>query len=171
MHLIHRVFLAFSFSFSGNVFGINSELLPYVYDSSEFFYLESCMYLAALTQEGGEVGVETIHSNGNIDIGPAQISKGGAWEKLFLREYGISSEKIRDNGEINILFGAFILSKELSRNEGDMIFALSSYHRGYGNRKGSLGIRYAKKVISHYRILLQTHECKNNDFRLARNFS
>ena len=164
MHLAKILALLSVFFISYESAAIENELLPYIYDSSEFFGLESCMFLAAVLQEGGTVGEDTHHPNGSVDIGPSQISKGGEWAKLFEKEFGITHSQLRDNGSLNILFGSFILSKELSRSE-DIIRALSAYHRGFGNRNGILGIKYARKVIQRYKKLLGAHECSYYDFR------
>jgi hypothetical protein len=161
---LRKLLSLFLIGFSVNTYSLSDDELFYVYDASRFFSLESCMYLSILLSEGGESGFDTHHANGEVDTGIAQINKGGVWMQLIEREYGIKHKKLRDNGSVNILFGGLIFSKLLHKTN-DEIEAISAYHRGYGNRRDSLGLAYASKVIQRYSKILSTHECRNHNYR------
>ncbi len=125
---------------------ITDDYIEYVKDTSRFFNVNDCIIFGIITQEGGTPGIDTVHSNGSIDSGLAQIQKNGEWMRHFAEHYQISSEQIRDNPYLSILLVGYILRTERDRST-DMIDAISAYHRGFGNRQTARGIEYARKVI------------------------
>lgn len=116
-------------------------------DAGKLYEISPCIILAVLEQEGGVVGEDTSHPNGNIDSGIAQINVGGEWMNYFMKKYGIAHSQIRDNPLVSVMLVSYILRKELDRSGNDIIYMLSAYHAGYGKRKSLRGLKYSQSVL------------------------
>jgi hypothetical protein len=128
-----------------------------IIDAARTFNVNPCLIQAMLIQEGGAVGKDTYHSNGAVDIGIAQVNKDGAWNRYY-NNLGITTEMIRDNPLISVLVMPNILQIEYSKS-GDLIQAISAYHRGFGNRDTVRGYRYAQSVLGHFKVLVKKQLC------------
>jgi hypothetical protein len=153
MLLRFACFLLLSFDVGATLLDTKSALI----DAARTFNINPCLIQAMLIQEGGTVGKDSYHSNGAVDIGIAQINKDGAWNRYY-NKLGITTEMIRDNPLISVLVMPHILQIEYSKS-GDLIQAISAYHRGFGNRDTIRGYRYAQSVLSHFDVLVKRQLC------------
>lgn len=128
-------------------------------DAGGLYGINPCLILAVIEQEGGAVGEDTVHSNGNTDTGIAQINKNGAWMSYFKEKYDISHSQIRDNPLVSVMLVSYILRKELDRSDNDLIYMLSAYHAGYGNRRSIRGLKYSKSVLDRFIKISKKRSC------------
>lgn len=152
--------ITFFWLISIRALGFPSDYWDYIEQTSHFFGVGDCVIAGILRQEGGTAGHYTEHSNGAVDIGLAQINKGGAWMRRFVDEYGFTEEQIRDNPYLSILLVGYIVYQE-RRATGDVLEAISAYHTGFGSRRSPRGVRYAEGVLSHAKDLARNRMCFN----------
>lgn len=124
---------------------VNQEDRYFIIEVASNFRLPACILAGVLLQEGGTVGKDQVHRY-SIDMGLAQIRKGGAWQKHFLINYGITEEELRSNRYIAILAAGYILWKERESTKS-LAEAIGAYHRGYANRMDSKGYKYTRSVV------------------------
>jgi hypothetical protein len=101
---------------------------------------------AILKVEGGKVGQAVRNSNGTEDLGPMQINT--IWLPR-LAEYGITREQLQHDRCINILAGAWILSRQLQaadRMEGPLQRRLWWGIGAYHSRTPKHNVKYALRV-------------------------
>lgn len=153
--IIYLIIIFFSLNAQA---GLLPEHYAYVKDAGDTVGIDPCLLEALIRNEGGKSGRDTKHPNGSVDTGLAQINKGGDWMKYLNKRYGITYEQLRDNDSVNILASAIILREEFLRS-GDVIYAISAYHAGFGNRKSLRGLRYANDVLTKYDRLAKNKQC------------
>ena len=101
---------------------------------------------AILKVEGGKVGQAVRNSNGTEDLGPMQINT--IWLPR-LADYGITREQLQHDLCINILAGAWILSRQLQeadKLEGPLQRRLWWGIGAYHSRTPKHNVKYALRV-------------------------
>jgi len=101
---------------------------------------------AILKVEGGKVGQAVLNTNGSEDLGPMQINT--IWLPR-LAEYGITREQLQHDRCINILAGAWILSRQLQaadKLEGPLQRRLWWGIGAYHSRTPKHNVKYALRV-------------------------
>lgn len=83
-----------------------------VMDASGRYKVSLAVLMAIMATEGGQVGQASVNKNGTRDNGPMQINT--VWVKE-LKQYGITEQVLKNNGCMNVMAGAWILSKHFSK--------------------------------------------------------
>lgn len=122
----------------------------FIAEVSYNFGIPACTLAGVLLQEGGTVGKDQVHQY-SVDIGLAQIRKGGAWTRYFLQEYGITEQDLRSNRYMAILAAGYILWRE-RESTGSLPEAIAAYHRGYANRLDERGLKYLSNVVKRMQL-------------------
>lgn len=120
--------------------------------AAEHYSVPVELLVAVLKQEGGKVGVVYPRSHGTY-FGPFQVSD--KWLSHF-KPWGYTAAILQNDGCANTVAGAYVLAyyKIREKNWPD---AIARYNVGSINTPQRLdaGIRYAKKVLTHWERLYQ----------------
>lgn len=86
------------------------------------YYVPAKTIISVLVTEGGQVGMALPNKNGTFDYGPMQINS--IW-LLKIAAYGYTQKQIQYDPCINVIVGAWILSREIAHSP--------DYWQGVGN--------------------------------------
>jgi soluble lytic murein transglycosylase-like protein len=112
--------------------------------ASQHYSVPVAVLAAVMATEGGEVTKYSTNTNGTKDYGPMQINT--VWLPQ-LQEYGISEVALRDNGCVNVIAGAWILSSHLAKYP--TWEAVGSYH----SRTPKYKEAYKNRVLQRLRSI------------------
>jgi len=96
-----------------------------VMDASRAYQVPVVILAGVMAQEGGKIGQVKINSNKTSDHGPMQINT--VWLS-GLKDKGISSSQVANNGCLNVYVGAAILKKHAKDTNGNWLRAIGNYH-------------------------------------------
>jgi Transglycosylase SLT domain len=119
-----------------------------VVSASNQYKVHPALLLSIMNVEGGTVGAASANSNKTFDLGPMQINTVHL-QKLI--PFGISAEKLKNNGCLNVHIGAYLLKKQevdmsATVNKSSIWKAVANYH----SKTQNLGLAYAQKVAKAY---------------------
>jgi hypothetical protein len=119
-----------------------------VVSASNQYKVHPALLLSIMNVEGGAVGAASSNSNKTYDLGPMQIN---TVHLPKLIQFGISAEKLKNNGCLNVHIGAYLLKKQevdMSNtvNKSSIWRAVANYH----SKTQNLGLAYAQKVAKAY---------------------
>jgi hypothetical protein len=112
------------------------------------------VYRAILAQEGADENQIVHHPNGAVDIGRAQLNKGGSWYKFFINA-GISKEALENNSCVNILGGVHAFDEEKRLVNNNIPLAIGNYHRGYSKTFTKSRMKYFESVNRHFQKIIK----------------
>jgi hypothetical protein len=112
------------------------------------------VFKAILAAEGAAENQIIHHSNGAVDIGRAQLNKGGSWYNYFIK-VGITKDSLENNSCVNILVGVHILDNEKKLVNGNLPLAIGNYHRGYSKTFTISRMRYFERVNTHFQRIIK----------------
>jgi hypothetical protein len=93
-------------------------------DSAARFGVPLSLMMVVMDTESGRVGAASVNRDGSRDLGPMQVN---TWWIPRLARMGLTEERVRDDGCVNVAVGAWILRSALDEG-GGALDALMSYH-------------------------------------------
>jgi len=132
---------------------LTSALLSCVLQASSAVHVPPQLLVSVMSVEGGEIGVVAHNRNATEDLGLMQVNT-GAWLGLVARADFQGDQRqaylrLRDDGCYNIEVGAWILSRAIDDEGGNVWAGVGRYHSSTPVLKAS----YAARVKRAYQRL------------------
>lgn len=132
---------------------LTSALLSCVLQASSAVQVAPQLLVSVMSVEGGEIGVVSHNRNATEDLGLMQINT-GAWLDLVARADFQGNRRqayvrLRDDGCYNIEVGAWILSRAIADEGGDVWAGVGRYHSSTPALKRSYQARVER---AYYRL-------------------
>ncbi|RKP51041.1 lytic transglycosylase domain-containing protein [Trinickia fusca] len=135
------------------VSGLTAALLTCVLRAGDAMQVPPQLLISVMSVEGGAIGTVAHNRNATEDLGLMQINT-GAWLDLVAQaQFGGNQRdayvRLRDDGCYNIEVGAWILSRAIASEGGDVWAGVGRYH----SNTPALKRGYAIKVKEAYERL------------------
>jgi len=132
---------------------VTAVLLSCVLQASSAVQVPPELLISVMSVEGGEIGTVAHNRNATEDLGLMQINT-GAWLDLVARAQFDGDRRqaylrLRDDGCYNIEVGAWILSRAIADENGDLWAGVGRYH----SSTPALQINYTARVKQAFRRL------------------